>query len=135
MTLIVFAGLPGSGKTTIARQCADQLGATFLRIDSIESAIVSTLMPFEGNPVGYVVAQRVAADQLRGGRDVVVDAVNNVEVARDGWRRLGDAHGDPARFVEVICSDPVEHRRRVESRTAEMPGHGVPTWDQVQRRG
>lgn len=62
------------------------------------------------------------------------EAVNNVEVARDGWRRLGDAQDDPTRFVEVICSNPGEHRRCVESRTAEMPGHGVPTWDQVQRR-
>jgi uncharacterized damage-inducible protein DinB len=31
-------------------------GATYLRIDSIESAIISLLMPFQDNPVGYVVA-------------------------------------------------------------------------------
>jgi hypothetical protein len=38
------------------------------------------------------------------------------------------------RFIEVICSDASEHRRRVESREAGMPGHGVPTWARVQRR-
>jgi predicted kinase len=74
--LVVFAGLPGSGKSVLARGVADAIGATYLRIDTIEAAIVSTLMPFEGNPVGYVVAEGVAADQLIAGRDVVADAVN-----------------------------------------------------------
>jgi predicted kinase len=43
--LVVFAGLPGSGKSVLARGVADAIGATYLRIDTIESAIVSTLMP------------------------------------------------------------------------------------------
>ena len=55
--LVVFAGLPGSGKSMLARGAADAIGATYLRIDSIESAIVSTLMPYRDNPVGYVVAE------------------------------------------------------------------------------
>lgn len=66
--LVVFAGLPGSGKSVLSRGVADALGATYLRIDSIESAIVATLTPFKDNPVGYVIAERVAADQLVGGR-------------------------------------------------------------------
>jgi predicted kinase len=132
--LIVFAGLPGTGKTALARPVADRVGATFLRVDSIESAIASTLAPVDDSPVGYVVAERVAADQLRGGRPVVIDAVNNVAEARDMWVALAVACAVPVRFVEVICSDESEHRRRVESRTAEMPGHAVPTWDEVQRR-
>ena len=36
--LIVFGGLPGTGKTTVARELARQLGAVHLRIDSIEQA-------------------------------------------------------------------------------------------------
>lgn len=40
----------------------------------------------------------------------------------------------PLRFVQVACSDKTEHRRRVETRTGEMPGHKVPTWQQVQNR-
>jgi predicted kinase len=131
---VVFAGLPGSGKSVLARGVADAIGATYLRIDSIESAIVATLMPFRDNPVGYVIAERVAADQLAGGRDVVADAVNGVAAARDGWVALAERTGATLQFVEVRCSDAAEHRRRVESRGPEMPGQGVPTWDQVQRR-
>ena len=37
--LIIFGGLPGSGKSTIARALALRLGAVYLRIDTIEQAI------------------------------------------------------------------------------------------------
>jgi predicted kinase len=132
--LVVFAGLPGSGKSKLARGVADAIGATYLRIDTIETAIAATLMPFRGNPVGYVVAEWVAADQLTGGRDVVADAVNGVAAARDGWVALADRTGATLRFVEVLCSDAGEHRRRVEARKPDMPGQGIPTWESVQRR-
>jgi predicted kinase len=131
---VVFAGLPGTGKTAVARGVADELGATFVRVDSIEAAIVTHLMPFEDNPVGYFVAGSVAADQLRSGRPVVLDAVNGVQEARDGWAGLAADLGADLRFVSVSCSEVVEHRRRVEQRGPEMPGHAVPDWEQVQRR-
>jgi predicted kinase len=132
--LVVFAGLPGSGKSVLARGVAEATGATYLRIDTIESAIASTLMPFRDNPVGYVVAERVAVDQLTDGRDVVADAVNGVAAARAGWVALAARTGVAVQFVEVRCSDVGEHRRRVEAREPEMPGHRVPTWTQVTRR-
>jgi len=37
--LIIFGGLPGTGKTTIARELSSQLGAMYVRVDSIEQAI------------------------------------------------------------------------------------------------
>jgi predicted kinase len=132
--LVVFAGLPGSGKSVLARGTADAIGATYLRIDSIESAIAATLTPFQDNPVGYVVAEQVAADQLTAGRAVVADAVNGVAAARAGWVALAARTSATLRFVEVQVSDAAEHRRRVESRGPEMPGHVQPTWEQVQRR-
>jgi len=118
----------------LARGVADAIGSTYLRIDTIESAIASTLMPYQDNPVGYVVAERVAADQLLAGRDVVADAVNGVAAARAGWVALAARTGAALRFVEVRCSDVAEHRRRVEAREPEMPGQHVPTWRQVLRR-
>ncbi len=36
--LVVFAGLPGAGKTTIARLLAKRLDAIYLRIDTIGAA-------------------------------------------------------------------------------------------------
>lgn len=130
--LVVFAGLPGAGKTTVSRAVADRLGATFLRVDTIESAVQTWLAPVGDSPVGYVAAAQVAHDQLVAGRDVVVDAVNAVDLAREGWRRLADGTGVQLRWVEVVCTDEAEHRRRVEGRTGDWPGHAPPTWEAVR---
>jgi predicted kinase len=132
--LIVFAGLPGVGKTTLARQVADALDVTFLRIDTIEVAVLRSGLPIAGNPVGYLVAGWVAADQLRSGRAVVTDAVNNVEVARLGWREIAADADATVHFIEIVCSDVDEHRRRVEVRTADIEGLANPSWEDVQAR-
>nr|WP_246751941.1 AAA family ATPase [Bradyrhizobium diazoefficiens] len=39
--LIVFGGLPGTGKTTVARELTQRLAATYLRIDTIEQTLRS----------------------------------------------------------------------------------------------
>jgi hypothetical protein len=41
--LVVIGGLPGTGKSTIAREVATRTGAAWLRIDAIEQAIRATL--------------------------------------------------------------------------------------------
>lgn len=53
-TLIVFAGLSGSGKSSIARGLAKEIGAVCLRIDSIEQAIKeSGVVPRAMDDAGY----------------------------------------------------------------------------------
>jgi len=134
--LIVFGGLPGSGKSTLSAAVARRLGAAYLRVDAVESAMWECGID-RGQPTGlaaYGVVQAIAAANLGLGTTVVADAVNAVEPARDGWRGVAAAASVALRVVEVVCSDPAEHRRRVESRE---PGPGqrfVPTWAQVQAR-
>ena len=38
--LIIFGGLPGSGKSTVAQALALRTGACYLRVDTIEQAYV-----------------------------------------------------------------------------------------------
>ncbi|MCE5382318.1 AAA family ATPase, partial [Pectobacterium punjabense] len=38
--LIIFGGLPGTGKSTIARLLATRLNAVWLRIDTIEQLLI-----------------------------------------------------------------------------------------------
>ncbi|MCO6415951.1 hypothetical protein JYK14_07135 [Siccirubricoccus sp. KC 17139] len=79
-------------------------------------------------------AQAMAAANPALGRDVVADAVNPVEVGRAAWRAVAAEAGVALLEVEVVCSDPAEHRRRAESRQAEIPGLALPDWAAVVGR-
>ena len=133
--LIVFSGLPGSGKSTLARRLARHLGAAYLRIDSIEAALLNATGQ-RATVEGYAVAYALAADQLELGLDVVADCVNPLAVTRDAWAAVATEAGGALLNIEVVCSDVAEHRRRVETRQ----GHGAthtgrwqpPTWAKVQ---
>lgn len=130
--LIILAGLPGSGKSTVGREAARCLGATYLRIDTIDPAIVrSSLGVATAEEAGYLVGNVVAVDNLRLGLTVVADSVNPVGESRIGWRDAAAEAGCESIDVEIVCSDPVEHRHRVETRTTDIEGLNRPTWQDV----
>jgi predicted kinase len=117
-------------------EVARRTDAVWLRVDVIEAGLIKSGFPrsFESGLAAYTVARDLAADHLRIGRSVVVDAVNGVEPARAMWRSLAREYGSALFFVEAFCSDPREHRRRVESRETPTPPLPVPTWDEVAQR-
>ncbi len=129
--IVVFGGLPGTGKTTISKKLATRLQATYLRIDAIEQAIRGALATTDVGAAGYGVALALAEANLGLGTPVVADCVNPVMASRIGWRRLADRMNTRLIEVEIICSDPLEHRRRVEGRAADIPGHIMPSWASV----
>lgn len=133
--LIILSGLPGAGKTSIARALARETAALHLRIDSIESAILdSAIAPASIEDAGYRAAYAVATDNLRLGRTVVADSVNPVELTREAWRTAARAAGVAAIEVEIVCSDAAEHRRRVEARVPDIAGRPGPTWTDIVTR-
>jgi len=133
--LIVFAGLPGTGKSTLAQALARDSGALYVRIDTLEQAIRDAdVLRGDIGPAGYVAAYAVAEANLQLGQDVIIDAANALEIARESWRALAAETG--ATLVEIVisCSDRDEHRRRVETRGTDIPGLVQPTWQQVVDR-
>jgi predicted kinase len=135
--LIVIGGLPGVGKTTVARAVAGRLGAAHVRVDAFEVALLRhglVLTPEDVGEHGYDLARAAADTCLAAGTDVVVDAVFPMAQSRRPFRELAARHGTPVHWLRLICTDPAEHRRRVEERVADLPGHVVPDWAAVRRR-
>jgi len=130
--LIVIGGLPGTGKSSLASALARVLDAIYLRVDTIEQAIGdATGHPHAVGAAGYVVAYALAEENVRLGRIVVADGVNPVLQTRVAWKSVAERASVPLFDVELICSDPIEHRRRVEQRRAGTRGTGLPTWSDV----
>ena len=134
-TLIVLSGLPGSGKSSIARAMARENGMMWLRIDSIEQAIRdSGVVPGSLNDAGYRAAYAAAADNLCLGHDVIGDCVNPWMLTRNAWREAGQRAGARVLEVEILCTDLQEHRRRIQTRAGETPGLVLPDWQAVLER-
>ena len=131
--LIALGGLPGVGKSTLAASLARRVRAVNLRIDTIEQALRNVGLTVSG-PEGYLVARDLAEDNLRIGHTVIVDSVNPLAITRDYWRETAARLEVELVEIEVVCSDRRLHRERVESRAADIPGHVLPTWQQVVGR-
>jgi predicted kinase len=131
--LIIFGGLPATGKSTVSRAVARKLGAAHLRVDTIEQGLRDAGMSNIG-PTGYILAYRIAADNLELGLTVVAESVNPIAITRDAWRAVGKSSGVQVIEIETICSDQSEHQQRVESRAVNIQGLRLPTWKDVQNR-
>lgn len=133
--LIILSGLPGTGKTTIARALARETGAVHVRIDSIEQAIRdSGIGDGPMHDAGYRAGYAVAEDNLRLGRRIIADSVNPIAASRNAWRAVATRAGVRGVDVEVVCSDREAHRARVESRAPDIAGLRLPTWPEVVTR-
>jgi len=128
-TLYIFSGLPGAGKTTLARQLAQQLNATYLRIDTIEQGI-RDLCRSDVESEGYCLAYRIAKDNLSIGVSVIADSCNTVSVTRDAWEAIARESEAAYLNIVILCSDRSEHKTRIESRISNVG----PLWADVENR-
>jgi predicted kinase len=134
--LIVVAGLPGSGKSTLSLDLGRALGCAVLGVDQAEAAMWRAGVSPSGptHHAAYLVVGALAAEQLALGHDVIVDAVNGPEEARAQWRDLADELDAELKFVVVECSDERIFQDRLAQRVRHIDGFPEPTWEGVLKR-
>ena len=132
----MLSGLPGVGKTSVAEIVAARTGSVHLSIDAVEDSILACGLPrgWEVGVAAYEATRAMAELNLRLGHDVVVDAVNDSDEARQTWRAAASRTGADIEFVHLLISDAQEHRRRLHGRDRGLAHVGEPTWADVQRR-
>ncbi|MCF8610214.1 ATP-binding protein [Gordonia sp. HY285] len=134
--LVAVSGLPGVGKTSVAEIIAARTRSVHLSIDAVEEAILACGLP-SGWQVGvsaYEAVRAMAEQNLRLGHDVIVDAVNDSEEARQTWRTAASRTDACIEFVYLMISDAREHERRLSGRDRGLVFVGEPTWTDVERR-
>jgi aminoglycoside phosphotransferase family enzyme/predicted kinase len=115
--LLITTGVVGSGKSTIARAVAAQLGAVVVRTDAVRKRLAG-LAPTERQTVGfgeglytpemsrrtYTECLRLAGEVLAAGWSVVVDGTFSSAAEREEARALASRLG--VRYAALWCDAP-----------------------------
>src|SRR5688500_2609583 len=102
-TLYIFSGLPASGKSTLARELAKKINATFVRIDTLEQGLKDICKFKNVEDEGYRLSHLVAKDNLSNGNSVIADSVNPWELTRKAWNEVASSVGAKYVNIEVAC--------------------------------
>jgi predicted kinase len=135
---IVFAGLPGTGKSSIAEAVARELSIPVFAKDWLEATLIRCeLQPTEGGlplgSAGYQLLTTLAERQLQLGQSVILDSVASTLSIRAEWHTLAQTYQTEWRVVECICSDEALQRERMKVRQRQIPGWHELDWSEVER--
>jgi predicted kinase len=135
--LIVFSGVPGTGKSTLAEAAGRQLGVPVFAVDWL----LGSLTPFGGYhlddllKIGAELLTTLAFRQLELGQSAILDFPAEDLATRTRWRTLARTAGAEFRVVVCACSERKLHRTRLERRQRGIPGwHKGGAWANVERR-
>ncbi len=136
--LIVFTGLPGTGKSRIAEAVARELGIPIFAKDWLEATLIRCeLRPAEGGPplgaAGYQLLTTLAERQLQLDQSAILDSVASTLSIRATWRALAQTYQAAWRVIECVCSDEAAHRNRMNVRQRGIPGWHELNWSDVER--
>ena len=130
--LVIFSGLPGTGKSTLSEELARELRWPLLCIDDVIGEMPENAgIPFWDSQVAILLD--LVETQLKLGLNVIVDSVF-MNMDRHHAQEL--AHKYQARFlpIHVFVSDENVWRERVTARFNELDNPDVATWERIQRQ-
>lgn len=138
MKMIIFSGLPGTGKSTVAETLGRQLSITVFAKDWLEatllrSGVIPTLKDKPLGFAGYELLSILAERQLLLDQSVILDSVAGTQTIRTRWRQLAKQYSAERRVIECICSDETLHRARLNNRQRRIPGWHELEWADVEK--
>ena len=115
--LILIAGLPGTGKTTLARSLADALGAQHLNSDNVRNTLEKRgqYEPLDKVSV-YDELLRKTEAFLKKNQPVVVDATFYRKMYRRPFVALAKRYNIPLAWLEVSAAEEIIRQRLEKKR-------------------
>lgn len=131
-TLVIFSGLPGTGKSTLANHLARELHWPLLRIDDVVNNVPENAgVEFWDSCVEVLLTLTEA--QLELGLSVVVDSVF-MNTDRHHAQALARKYHAQFRPIHTYLSDEKTWEQRLTARYLELNNPAVSTWEQVQHQ-
>jgi predicted kinase len=131
-TLVIFSGLPGTGKSTLANRLARELRWPLLRIDDVVGDVPENAgMDFWDSQVAILLG--LAEAQLELGINVIVDSVF-MNTDRHHAQAIARKHQSNFRPIYTFLSDDQIWEERLTRRFNELNNPAVSTWEQVQHQ-
>src|SRR5215216_1302597 len=131
-TLVIFSGLPGTGKSMLADKLARELRWPLLRIDDVVGEIPENPnVAFWDSKVAILLGLTEA--QLELGLSVIVDSVF-MNKDRNHAQNIARKHQAFFRPIYVFVSDEKVWKERVTTRYQESNNKDVATWEQIERQ-
>ena len=111
--LIVLSGLPGTGKSYLARRLAQRLPGVVVESDFVRKVINDSQPSYSSAESTYVhrVARAVMQRLLESGHDVISDATNLAEWHRELLYPLADKTNARLIIVQTIAPDDIVRER------------------------
>jgi predicted kinase len=133
VALVVVGGLPGTGKSTLAESLAVELDAPVFAKDPLEASLWRSGIGTEQGSwqAAEDLMTTLAGEQLRRGRNAILDTVARKEISRTTWRELAATYDTRFALIECVCSDERVHESRLEGRVRAIPGWYEVRWADV----
>lgn len=121
LIFIQMSGVPGAGKSTLARALAPRIGAVVIDHDVTKSALLGADVPVEmAGRASYMVLDAVARHLLQQRQSVIFDSPCFYEELLQRGERLAQETGAAYRYIECRAEDLDELDRRLRTRV-RMP--------------
>jgi predicted kinase len=130
--MVLFSGLPGTGKSTLATRLAHELQWPLLCIDDVIGDVPEDAgIPFWDSRVDILLD--VVETQLKVGLNVIVDSVF-MNMDRQHAQELARRYQVRFLPIYVFVSDENTWKERVTARYNELNDKDVASWERIQHQ-